>query len=109
MGYIRGVARRPETPIAKDPVRADHVAEVLKAVAHPIRLRIVALLCRGEENVTALSEKLGASQAIVSQQLRILRSHGLVAASREGGFARYRLVEQHLRGLVRCMEGCGER
>jgi len=90
-------------------VRADHVADVLKAVAHPLRLRIVAVLCEGEENVTALAEKVEASQAIVSQQLRILRSRGLVAANRQGGFARYRIVEQNLRGLVRCMEKCGER
>ncbi len=100
--------RKVQPPIASDPLRADHVAEVLKAVAHPLRLRIVAILCRGEENVTALAGRVGASQAIVSQQLRILRSHGLVAASREGGFARYRLVEQNLRGLVRCMERCDE-
>jgi ArsR family transcriptional regulator len=93
-------------PISKDASRADHVAEVLKAVAHPLRLRIVASLCEGEAHVGALAEKLGASQAIVSQQLRILRSHGLVAATRGGGFARYRLVEQNLRGLVRCMENC---
>jgi ArsR family transcriptional regulator len=93
-------------PLSLDPDRADHVAEVLKAVAHPLRIRIVAILCHGEENVTALAEKVGASQAIVSQQLRILRSRGLVAASRTKGFARYRLVEQNLRGLVRCMEKC---
>jgi len=99
------VARNPP-PISADATRATYVAEVLKAVAHPLRLRIVATLCEGEENVTALSDKLGASQAIVSQQLRILRSHGLVAASREGGYATYRLVERNLRGLVRCMEKC---
>ncbi len=99
--------RKPEPRISADPSRAGHVTDVLKAVAHPLRLRIVAILCEGEENVTALAERIGASQAIVSQQLRILRSHGLVAASRQGGFARYRLVEQNLKGLVRCMEKCG--
>ncbi|HET8541382.1 MAG TPA: metalloregulator ArsR/SmtB family transcription factor [Anaeromyxobacter sp.] len=103
------MARKTQRPIASDPTRAGHVAEVLKAVAHPLRIRIVAILCRGDENVTALAEKVGASQAIVSQQLRILRSSGLVAARREGGFARYRLVEQNLRTLVRCMESCVER
>ena len=93
---------RLEAPISSDPDRAGHVAEVLKAVAHPLRLRIVALLCERELNVTAIAEELEVSQAIVSQQLRILRSHGLVAASREGGFATYRLVEQNLRrGLAR--------
>jgi hypothetical protein len=29
-----------------------------------------------------------------------------VAATRSGGYARYRLVEKNLRGLVRCMENC---
>lgn len=98
---------RGEPPLSADDERASHVADVLKAVAHPIRIRIVAILCEADANVTVLSRKLGASQAIVSQQLRILRSHGLVAAKREGGFARYRLVERNLRGLVRCMERCG--
>jgi ArsR family transcriptional regulator len=98
--------RRPTTQISANPDRAVHLAEILKAVAHPIRLGIVAILVEGSENVTALADRLGAPQAIVSQQLRILRSHGLVAATREGGFATYRLVERNLEGLVRCMEKC---
>ena len=97
---------RPVPLISADADRASHVAEVLKAVAHPLRLRIVASLCEAQANVGDLAERLGATQAIVSQQLRILRSHGLVAATRAGGFARYRLVERNLRGLVRCMEKC---
>jgi DNA-binding transcriptional ArsR family regulator len=99
--------RRPPTEIPGNPDRAVHLAEILKAVAHPIRLGIVAILVEGSENVTALADRLGAPQAIVSQQLRILRGHGLVAVTREGGFATYRLVERNLEGLVRCMEKCG--
>lgn len=94
------------TPLGKDRRRAEHIAEVLKAVAHPLRLRIVALLCAAEEHVNGLAEKLDAPQPIVSQQLRILRSHGLVAATRAEGFARYRLAEPALRELVCCMEKC---
>jgi DNA-binding transcriptional ArsR family regulator len=93
-------------PLRNDGARADHIAEVLKAVAHPLRLRIVATLCRGEEHVNGLADLLDAPQPIVSQQLRILRSHGLVAAVRENGFARYRLAEPALRDLVCCMEKC---
>lgn len=100
----RAAAARPA--IATDPIRAAHLAEVLKAVAHPLRLRIVAILVEGDANVSALAERLGAGQAIVSQQLRILRHNGLVAADREGGFATYRLVERNLEGLVHCMEHC---
>jgi ArsR family transcriptional regulator len=93
-------------PLRSDAARAAHLAEVLKAVAHPLRLRIVALLCQGEAHVTALVDALGAPQPLVSQQLRILRAQGLVAASREDGFAWYRLAEPALRDLVCCMEKC---
>jgi ArsR family transcriptional regulator len=86
--------------------RAEHCAEILNAVAHPLRLRIVAILCDGDEHVNGLAERLGAPQAIVSQQLRILRMKGLVGATRENGRARYRLVETNLRGLVSCVERC---
>jgi ArsR family transcriptional regulator len=89
--------------------RAEHCAEILKAVGHPLRLRIVAILCEGDEHVNALAERLDVPQAIVSQQLRILRMRGLVGVTRENGFARYRLVETNLRGLVSCVERCSVR
>jgi DNA-binding transcriptional ArsR family regulator len=92
--------------LTDDPASASHVAEILKAVAHPLRVRIVAILCEGEETVTGLCQRLEATQPIVSQQLRILRSHGLVSADRANGFAHYRLEEKNLRGLVSCMEKC---
>jgi DNA-binding transcriptional ArsR family regulator len=93
--------------ISEDAGRAAHLAEVLKAVAHPLRLRIIAILVLEEANVSQLAERLEAAQPIVSQQLRILRGHGLVAADRHDGFATYRLVERNLEGLVACMERCG--
>jgi DNA-binding transcriptional ArsR family regulator len=86
--------------------RAKYLADVLKALAHPARLRIVAALCEGEESVIGLAGRLGMPQAIVSQQLRILRMSGLVAAEREAGFARYALAQPRLRQLVSCLEGC---
>ena len=95
--------------IPDDLDRAEHCANVLKAVSHPLRLRIVAALCQGEEHVNALAERLGASQAIVSQQLRILRMHGLVGVRREDGFAWYRLLEPNLKSLVACMDRCAVR
>lgn len=94
------------TSVVEDPERAAEIAETLKAVAHPLRLRIIALLVEGPRHVNAMAERLGATQPMVSQQLRILRMHGLVAVSREGGHARYRIDEPSLEDLVRCMEGC---
>ena len=83
-----------------------HLADVLKALANPARLRIVAALCEGSENVGALAGRLGLEPAIVSQQLRILRMSGLVEASRSEGFAIYALAEPRLKELVRCLEKC---
>jgi DNA-binding transcriptional ArsR family regulator len=92
--------------VADDKAFSAHLAEILKALAHPIRLRIVDALCDGDANVGELAVKLGVRQAILSQQLRILRMGGLVEAERENGFASYRLAEPRLKGLVRCLEKC---
>ncbi len=94
------------SPLASDAARARHTADILKAVAHPLRLRIIALLCHEEQHVSGLTARLGARQSVVSQQLRILRMRRLVDVTRVGGFARYRILEPQLRNLVQCMEGC---
>ena len=88
------------------PEVAAYAAEMLKAVAHPLRLRILALLSDRPHNVTEMSRELDAVQAIVSQQLRILRSHRLVDVSRRGGFATYSLAEPSVRKLLWCVSGC---
>jgi DNA-binding transcriptional ArsR family regulator len=92
--------------LAEERPRAQHLADILKALAHPVRLRIVAALCEGAESVIGLAERLDIKQAIVSQQLRILRMSHLVSATRENGFSRYGLAEPRLRDLVRCLDGC---
>jgi len=92
--------------VADNVEKAAHITDILKAVAHPLRLRIVAVLCKREMQVNALADRLGAPQAIVSQQLRILRMHRLVTAVRASGYVTYRLREPRLRDLVNCMEHC---
>ena len=86
--------------------RAAYLADILKALAHPERLRIVAALCEGSESVGALARRLDLPQAIVSQQLRILRMSSLVESVREKGFSRYSLAQPRLRDLVACLSGC---
>ena len=91
-------------PLKSD--RAEHLADMLKAIAHPLRLRLVSLLAEKERCVNELAELLGVNQAIASQQLRILRMRGLVAVNRSNGFANYRLAEPRLVNLLGCLEGC---
>jgi ArsR family transcriptional regulator len=85
---------------------SEHLTGILKALANPARLRIVAVLCESAENVGALAARLGLEPAIVSQQLRILRMSGLVEASRSEGFAVYRLAQPRLKELVSCLQKC---
>jgi ArsR family transcriptional regulator len=89
------------------PEHAQVLAEILRGVAHPLRLRIIAALCERGTHVKALAERLGAKQAIVSQQLKTLRMLGLVEGKRENGMVRYRLAEPRLRALLRCLSQCG--
>ncbi len=100
--------RKKKSKLIVDNDQAKRAAEMLKAVAHPIRLRIVAILCEGEQHVTALAEALELKQTIVSQQLRILRMHRLVEAVRTNGHAYYELAEPHLREFISCVEGCSD-
>lgn len=86
--------------------RAAHLAELLRALAHPLRLDIIASLAQGERNVGSLAEQLKAKPAIVSQQLRILRSGRLVAVKRQGGMALYSLELPQLKRLICCLSGC---
>ena len=93
-------------PLHDDLARAEEIAEILKAVAHPLRLRLVAALAERARRVGELSEVLSAPQAIVSQQLRILRMAGLVRLVREAGVPRYQLAELRLHDLLACVQGC---
>jgi ArsR family transcriptional regulator len=79
-------------------------AEILKTLAHPLRLRIVALLCAHDENVGALATRLAARPAAVSQALAILRQEGLVAVTRGHRLARYRVEDPVLRELIPWVE-----
>jgi DNA-binding transcriptional ArsR family regulator len=69
------------------------VSEVLKAMADPMRLRILHSLHDGELSVTGIIEAVGGSQANVSRHLAVLRNAGLVENRREGLNAFYRISD----------------
>ena len=63
----------------------------LRALAEPIRWRIVEALARGELCVCHLTEDLGAPQPLISHHLRILREAGIVESERWRYWTYYRL------------------
>jgi ubiquinone/menaquinone biosynthesis C-methylase UbiE/DNA-binding transcriptional ArsR family regulator len=66
---------------------------VLKAVAEPTRLRLLALLTRGELNVKDLTRILNQSQPRISRHLKLLAEAGLVERAPEGSWVYFRLAE----------------
>lgn len=63
---------------------------VLKALAHPIRIQILQVIDSFKEsNVNQIFETLGVEQSVASQHLRVLRLNKLVTARREGKFVYY--------------------
>jgi len=71
-----------EHPMIED--ERNVAAEVLKAMAHPVRLGVIEILADGERTVTQLYEALGCSQSMMSQQLKILCQQKLVVIRKEG-------------------------
>jgi DNA-binding transcriptional ArsR family regulator len=63
---------------------AQFKAEFFKALAHPLRIRILDELRGGEVGVNALGSRLDVEQSSLSQQLAILRGRNLVITRKEG-------------------------
>jgi len=59
-------------------------AEFFKALAHPLRIRIIDALRDGESGVNDLSVRLGVEQTTLSQQLAILRNRNIVVGRKNG-------------------------
>ncbi|MCK9871326.1 metalloregulator ArsR/SmtB family transcription factor [Nocardiopsis dassonvillei] len=74
-------------------------ADLLKALADPLRMRILSLLSRETLCTTHLMEETGARQTNLSNHLRVLREAGLVETEPCGRFTYYRLVPDRLETL----------
>jgi DNA-binding transcriptional ArsR family regulator len=73
--------------------RLRRAVEILKALAHPARLRILGMLVSGELCVCQVTSVLGLAVSTVSAHLAELRRAGLVTERKSGRFVRYRLAE----------------
>jgi DNA-binding transcriptional ArsR family regulator len=78
-------------------------AEVLKAMAHPVRLGVVEVLANGERTVTELYDELGCSQSMMSQQLKILCQQKLVTIRKEGTQKYCKLANRDFLRVFDCM------
>ena len=68
-------------------------ADFFRALAHPIRIRILETLDAGERSVQELQQALDLDQPIVSQQLAVLRGKNIMTARKVGTTVRYALSD----------------
>jgi DNA-binding transcriptional ArsR family regulator len=89
--------------LQQQPIRDSVIAAAtlaLSMLADATRLRLMARLLDGEQDVTALTTAVGAARPAVSQHLGKLRLAGLVVTHREGRRSVYAVADQHVRRLV---------
>ena len=79
----------------------EKTTEVLKALAHPVRLCIVhGLSNKGPCNVSCMENCIKASQSGISQHLAKLKSAGIVKSERSGNEVYYEIANDNIKKLV---------
>ena len=80
------------------------LAEILKAMAHPSRLKMLDALREGERCVGDLQELVGSDLSTVSRHLSVMRSAGLLSSRREGNQIFYELRVPCVMKTFACIE-----
>jgi len=73
-----------ETEVIDDDIVYENAAELFRAMAAPMRLRIISALCNGEKNVSELLSSIDTTQPNMSQHLNTLYQAGILGRRREG-------------------------
>ncbi len=87
--------------------KLDKAANMLKAIAHPMRIAILRYL-EGDKRltVTQIHELLEIEQSTTSHHLGILKDKGVLSSKREGKNTYYYLKHQNLTQIVDCLNCC---
>ncbi len=83
------------------------MAQVLRLLAHPDRLRIIEILEAGAAPVHDVVDALGLPQAATSQHLNQMKRVGLVAAERRGKEVWYAIADPRSISILNCIRGKG--
>jgi DNA-binding transcriptional ArsR family regulator len=86
----------------------EKASNMLKAIAHPIRIAILNYLEDGKKlTVTEIHELLKIEQSTTSHHLGILKDKGVLASKREGKNTYYYLKHDKLTTIIECISKCG--
>ena len=78
-------------------------AEAMKAIAHPLRLKILCVLGDQEVSVQDIVEQVGTSQSNISQHLAILRDKGVLSTRKDANRVYYRIDDLRTIKLIGMM------
>src|SRR5690554_5267922 len=82
----------------------ERASRSLKAMSHPLRLKILCVLGDGELSVQKIVEAVGTTQSNISQHLAILRDKGIVASRKEANRVFYRVSDARTLRLIGMMQ-----
>jgi DNA-binding transcriptional ArsR family regulator len=78
----------------------DNIADFLKVLAHPIRLRIIECLKTGEKSVNDIQSELNKSQSTISQHLKILTSANILNYRKDGLKSFYKISQPKIHAIT---------
>src|SRR3954447_25547508 len=99
------------SPVTREPLTADaalRISPILKALADPVRLRLLSLVAShqdGEACVCDLQEAFELSQPTISHHLKVLHESGLLDRAKRGVWVYYRVRPNALADLATLLGG----
>ena len=82
----------------------DRASRSLKAISHPLRLKILCVLGDKEVSVQDIVDNVGTSQSNISQHLAILRDKGILASRKDANRVYYRVGDSRILRLISMMQ-----
>ena len=90
--------------VLDDEKKIERAAYVLKAVAHPLRIKIIQMLTENQElNVSTIYKNLNAEQSLISHHLINMRDKGILDIRRSGKNIYYFLVDSAVSEVINCI------
>jgi DNA-binding transcriptional ArsR family regulator len=93
----------PRTMLLEQEDQIERAARALKAMAHPLRLKILCILGDREVSVQDIVERVGTSQSNISQHLAILREKGVLRTRKDANRVYYRVGDERTLTLIGMM------
>jgi ArsR family transcriptional regulator len=78
--------------------------EILKALGHPVRLKMLKGILSHDCHVSQMARRLNLPQSTVSQHLGVLRGCGIIAPQKKGVKTCYKVIDPKIRGILSLMK-----